>query len=49
MGTWLAANKFNFASLKDGTYKYMGVACTCATTGAATCYITFTDSVIGTG
>lgn len=49
MSNWLGANKFEVASLKDGTYTHMGVACTCATNGDATCYITFTDSVVGTG
>lgn len=49
MGSWLSANKFNLASLKDGTHTHVGIGCSCTTTGTAKCYMTFTKGFIGNG
>lgn len=47
METWLASGKFNQENLKDETFKYVGIACSCHFTDVVNCVFLFSSCVIG--
>ena len=47
METWLASGKFDQENLKDESYKYAGIACSCDSSEVVRCVFLFSSCLIG--